>query len=891
MFDFDVVTTVEEAQFLLEADVVAFDIETDARDYEWAASHKRGTAYAADISHISFYAGADHPAVVFTARSEKRQYRHTRIEFNEFDEPYIDPGCEIERYDHCWTEEEEAFLRELFSQDKVFVAHNLIFDARQVYGKLGIPIPEGAHFYDTMVHEKHNRWHGSFLDYRHQFSQHNPELSRELRGKLIGKLFKRVPSKNPHTPDHLDDGETFTLLGSYMIHWGGLTDEQFFWLEKMKKNRKRLHRLDPADVQLYSAWDSVAAYRLWERQNEAPKYKGYEDQLLTDLDYTKLGVRMAVEGVRVDVEAAWNRLLELRQQWVGALHDLGLTVETEGQTRNKTWLEKRIIDTASPPSDEAIEKYGLKTAKGAWSFNKKALSYYLDNDHSLKPLKKLKELEVEIAGIEEFIRHAEYDGRVHSIMARAAVTGRNTSGSPNLQNIDFGRFAGLLIGDSDEHQLIELDYSNAENWALAGYSGDDNLALACAAEDFHSAMARGYFGEDLYQSMSDKEWHDGPRKKGKAITFGTAYGMGPDKLARTLGVSESEARLILDNKARSFPDVERVKEKSSRFADKYGYTILWDGRRVKIQEYFDGTNKGYTAINSLNQGGVAALVARAMLEIERLLDEKYPRSRIALQVHDSIIVSLHRDDYPNAVQEMIEIMATIIPDDFNNRTTPACRWLVTLDNRENAGKWGYRYNREYLLPLDEYVNRWGVHKYEPGEDEAPVWINEWGYGDKALQKEMEYLYPEDPGYAEESQPDVFNWVGFFQAVRFLSLSMTPINGVPFADWVEGTQAEQNCRDFIAMLRTGKGLYPETYQIEEPFTWAGFERRIHDLAQLTVPMRFINGRVYEFPEAMAIREELFHRGHDVEPLFEVLDRIGELVAYTREVETAVADPLR
>lgn len=831
MFDFEVVTTVEEAQFLLDAPVVAFDIETDAREYHWDSNHKRGTTYAADISHISFYAGSDHPAVVFTTLNQQDVYTYLTLEHNEFNEPYIGEQT-VEQFQHYWSDDVYDFLLGLFSQDKTFVAHNLIFDARQVYGKLYIPIPAGAHFYDTMTQAVTGMW----------AAEKNDLLS----------LYRKYYTLNP---------------------------DQLTWLDKMKRNRKRLHTLDPHDVQVYAAWDSVAAYQVWEAFQQEDKYPGYEDQLLTDLDYTKLGVRMSVEGVRVDLGYAWNHLLDLRQQWVGAVHDLGLTVETEGLTRKRSWLEDRIINSSEQPSDKDIERYALRTDKGAWSFNKKALNYYLENNASLNPLKILKELEVEIAGIEEFIRHAEYDGKVHSIMARAAVTGRNTSGSPNLQNIDFKRFAGVLIGDTDDHQLIELDYSNAENWALAGYTADSALARACAAADFHSEMARSYFGEDLYQSLTDTEWHNGPRKKGKAITFGTAYGMGPSKLADSLNISLDEAYDILENKARAFPDVERTKSKASKFAEKYGYTILWDGRRVKIQEY-DGKVKGYTAINSLNQGGVASLVARAMLRIERLLDEKYPRSRIALQVHDSIIVSLHKDDYPTAVQEIIEIMGSVIPDDFNNRTIPACRWLVTLDNRENSRKWGYRVGHDYLLPLDEYVNRWGVHKYSESENEAPTWINKFGYGEGALQHELELLLP----YEEEieEKPAEFNWVGFYQAVRFLSLSMTPVNGVPFKDWVEGTPAQRNCLDFIHMLRNSGVVYGEI-EVNEPFTWGGFERRVHALARLTIPMRFVNGKVYEFPEAMTIREELFKRGYDVAPLYEVLDRINELVAYTGEVE--------
>jgi len=54
--------------------------------------------------------------------------------------------------------------------------------------------------------------------------------------------------------------------------------------------------------------------------------------------------------------------------------------------------------------------------------------------------------------------------------------------------------AGMAIGD-EGFTLVEIDYSNAENVIAALISGDDNLAAACAAEDFHSTMAVQYFGQ------------------------------------------------------------------------------------------------------------------------------------------------------------------------------------------------------------------------------------------------------------------------------------------------------------------------------------------------------------------------------------------------------------
>lgn len=844
MFDFDIVTTVEEARFLLDVPVVAFDIETDARDYHWKDSWKRGTSYNADISHISLYAGSDHPAVVFTASRYPVVREFETIEFNEFEEPYR-TTISVEMVEHVFPDDVFEFIKAVFSSPKVFVAHTLTFDARQIYGKWGIEIPDGATLFDTEAQAVTGMWYG-----RNYTTGLEPVYSR-----------------------------FYTM-----------TPEQHAWVKKMKSKRKQLHKLEPADVEVYAAWDSVAAYQLWRAFQDEPKYKGYEEQLLVDLEYTKLATKLSIQGMRVDREYAWDLLMDLYPRWVGALHDVGLSVQTEHLSRDRKWIPGYVFSQLKEsPSEDDIREYGLRTKTGAWSFASKAMDYYLEQVEELVYLKTLREIEKEISDIETALRHSEYDGYIHSILSRKAITGRNTSSSPNNQNLNMDVVKGVYVADTDDqHQLIELDASNAENWFAAAYARENGMAAACASEDMHTSMAIQYFGRDLYESMTDEEWDHGPRAQSKSVTFGTAYGMGINALARKLKMSVVEARALLDLKDRTFPRVAELKKNAAKWAEKHESIAIWDGRTVAIKKAYNDYSekvevKGYTAINSLNQGGVGSLIVRAMLSIDSLLRDKYPRSRIVLQVHDSIIVNLHIDDYPHAVQEMIDIMATTVPDDFNNRTVPACRWLSTLDNYANAKKWGYRHNHDYLLPIYEYVNRWGVHHYEEGQHKAPTWINQWGYGEEALQRELDLIQPEEEEVSE--QPSEFNWMGFYQAVRFLSLSMTPVNGVPFADWVEGTPAQRNCLDFIDMIRHS-GLVYGDIEVDEPFTWAGFKRRIDELARITIPMRFVNGKVYEFPEAMTIREELFKRGYDVEPLYTVMDRISELIVYTEGVEVNV-----
>lgn len=295
-----------------------------------------------------------------------------------------------------------------------------------------------------------------------------------------------------------------------------------------------------------------------------------------------------------------------------------------------------------------------------------------------------------------------------------------------------GGDAGYLIADEGK-QLISLDCSNGENWFAALYARDDAMAMACAAEDFHKVMASTAYFTDEWNATQDPEEHKRLRVIGKRITFGTAYGMGTGRLAREINITFDEAKALLDKRDKRFWRIAKAKATSAAYATQHGITMLWTGRRIRIRK-FDGKYKGYTAWNSLAQGGLGELIVRGMLKIQEFL--KPYRSRIVTQVHDEIVLEIDPGEYHEIIVPIIEILSDILPEIWNSRTNPPCRWLFALDNIDNAKKWGYNPYQDYLLPSNEYVNRWGFHGYPANAKEAPTWINQFGWGELALQKEL-----------------------------------------------------------------------------------------------------------------------------------------------------------
>jgi DNA polymerase I-like protein with 3'-5' exonuclease and polymerase domains len=351
----------------------------------------------------------------------------------------------------------------------------------------------------------------------------------------------------------------------------------------------------------------------------------------------------------------------------------------------------------------------------------------LGGDESSPYYEQLKKLADHIAAermhtsLESLRDHAALDGRVHSLIAPTTDTTRCTSGHPNLQNLKMakasendpvGDLCGILIGDDDDSLLVEIDYNNAENRIAAMIAGDDNFAVALEADDFHSAMAASYFGDQWAQAGSAEQKR--LRRMGKTITFGTAYGMGAKLLSLRLGVSYDEARALLDAKDTAFPWVAAAKKAATEIVEQRGYIQLWNGRKIWIPK-----SSSYKAWNYLCQGGVSQMIKRSIIFIRREFMAQNLKSRIALDEHDALIFNIYRDELSKALSIAQKIMESVIPEQMNCRTAPPIRWIACGDLKENASKWG-KYQSDGLP--DEISNPDGYSPAPPvveGAAKAP----------------------------------------------------------------------------------------------------------------------------------------------------------------------------
>jgi len=257
-------------------------------------------------------------------------------------------------------------------------------------------------------------------------------------------------------------------------------------------------------------------------------------------------------------------------------------------------------------------------------------------------------------------------GRVHTSYAQAvAVTGRLSSTNPNLQNIPVRTERGreirkAFIPRDENHVLISADYSQIELRIVAAISGDENMCEAFkTGKDIHTATAAKVF--NVEESAVTKEM----RYRAKSVNFGIIYGQGAFGLAENLGISRSEAKEIIDNYKKQFPNIQKYMDDTINFAKENGYVETLMGRKRWLRDINSAnfTVRGFAernAINSPIQGSAADMIKLAMIKIHYEFQQRGFKSKMLLQVHDELVFDAHRDELEMIKPVILSCMQTAL---------------------------------------------------------------------------------------------------------------------------------------------------------------------------------------------------------------------------------------
>ncbi|MBT7609862.1 MAG: DNA polymerase I [Bacteriovoracaceae bacterium] len=249
--------------------------------------------------------------------------------------------------------------------------------------------------------------------------------------------------------------------------------------------------------------------------------------------------------------------------------------------------------------------------------------------------------------------------RIHtSFNQHIAATGRLSSVNPNLQNIpirsDLGRKVRKGFIPKKNHVFIGADYSQVELRILAHLSKDKTMLKAFKnGIDIHSQTA----SEVLNIKLEDVNSKD--RSKAKAVNFGLMYGQSSFGLAKTLGISRSEAKEYITNYFDRFSKVKGYLDTLKEHAEQHGHSITMFGRKRFLPDIYSKNrtikaNAERVAINSPIQGTAADIIKMAMIQIQAEINEQKLKTKMILQVHDELIFEVPSDE--------IEIVKNLVRD-------------------------------------------------------------------------------------------------------------------------------------------------------------------------------------------------------------------------------------
>lgn len=243
---------------------------------------------------------------------------------------------------------------------------------------------------------------------------------------------------------------------------------------------------------------------------------------------------------------------------------------------------------------------------------------------------------------------------------------------PPVQTIPKPRTVGMararirrMFAAPKDFVLMEADNRQSELWTAYMNSGDKNMLEDLLSGDFHARGAQGAFNV-VKTELDPLDW-ELLRDSFKIIVYGSFYGAGPAALAGDKGI---QGRGSTGN-YRLLDTQEDARKALAAFAARYSDYWAWRERekqkviREGEQQSACGHKRRYYLVQSYSQLNQAinfpvsclshSFLFMGLLELHEAL--RGMRSHILLEVHDSILLEVHKDEVRQVAQLAEEIMS------------------------------------------------------------------------------------------------------------------------------------------------------------------------------------------------------------------------------------------
>ena len=416
------------------------------------------------------------------------------------------------------------------------------------------------------------------------------------------------------------------------------------------KNQITMDQVTLEDISFYAAEDADVVIELTEIfLKELKTQKLYNYFMAIEIDLLPVLIDMQFNGIFVDKD-----YLAIRSDEIGikidALHnEIIKLADQDFNVNSSQQLAQILFDKLELPmiKKRSTAEAVLSELKHKHELPKLVLEY--------RKLFKLKNTYLD--PIPTNIN--SISNRVHSSFNQTmTATGRLSSSSPNFQNIPIRTEDGkdvrkAIRAQSSDYQIFSADYSQVELRVMAHLSQDEALIQALNnGEDIHTFTAKNIFSID-----KDEDVLPEMRRTAKIVNFGIMYGAGPFRLSQELDVPFGEAKKIKDAYFNKYKGIEDYIAKSKLLikSEKSVQTLL--GRKRAVWDS-DSQNKirrdaaERMAINMPIQGTAAEMIKIAMIKIYKDLKDNNLKSKLILQVHDELLLEVHKDEV-DYISEMV----------------------------------------------------------------------------------------------------------------------------------------------------------------------------------------------------------------------------------------------
>lgn len=460
------------------------------------------------------------------------------------------------------------------------------------------------------------------------------KVCRKMGFKLGGRWadpMKMAFATNELRPAHKDHGPftqkalTYHELGKEPVFAAAVHQ----WLLNNYGGFDRGWDKIPASLMtLYSIEDITCGYELYEKLNKQVISYGQEELVYHDARCSDVVERAHERGMAFDVERATALSNEYSALYKARLERVFASLGRQFDVHSNQKLFGLLYGEWRLPMHADIEKQGkVDDDVLSWLLTTNEVMHDARKADVISGVQELREYhKMNDTYLRPWIYEWQKDGIIYpNMFMEGARTRRFSANSPNLQNVpartDLGAALRSAFIARPGYTMYSMDESQAEYRAFADYSGNRKLIEGYKANR----------GMDIHQMVADMLGI--PRKPAKNTNFGVLYGMGQDKMARSLGLTKDKARQHLERYYQMVTGIKEYRAKLSAQVAMHGYVKDRFGGRRHLT-----SKDAHKALNSTCQMTVADLLRRAMSIADPIITDA--GGCILLQVHDELLFEL-----------------------------------------------------------------------------------------------------------------------------------------------------------------------------------------------------------------------------------------------------------